>query len=90
PTTNKAEFVKAAERPTTDKVETTKKPPVRYAEMYRRTSKRNFPLVNRKLPTGNLNVSTVCCCCSRHVNTVRPKAVINMRNRVKDVQASAS
>nr|GFB78564.1 hypothetical protein [Tanacetum cinerariifolium] len=29
-----------AERPTTDKVETAKKPAVRYAEMYRRTSKR--------------------------------------------------
>nr|GEY46316.1 hypothetical protein [Tanacetum cinerariifolium] len=40
PMTNKAEFVKAAERPTTDKVETAKKPAVRYAEMYRRTSKR--------------------------------------------------
>nr|GEW53955.1 hypothetical protein [Tanacetum cinerariifolium] len=179
-----------AERPTTDKVETAKKPAVRYAEMYRRTSKRsnvsrnqrnwnnlksqqlgpdfamkkkacyncgdfshlandcrrrvqrettrsqnhaymspshrsygapmrpshrpavhrphgppmrpqyrapwvptvnrNFPPVNRKLPTCNSNVSTVCCCCSRHVNTARPKAVINRRNRVKDVQASAS
>nr|GFB25286.1 hypothetical protein [Tanacetum cinerariifolium] len=94
----------------TDKVETAKKPAVRYAEMYRRTSKRphsppmrpqyrapwvptvnrNFPSVNRKLLTGNSNVSTVCCCCSRHVNTARPKAVINRRNRVKDVQASAS
>nr|GFC84337.1 hypothetical protein [Tanacetum cinerariifolium] len=39
--TNKAEFVKAAERPTTDKVETAKKPAVRYGEMYRRTSKRS-------------------------------------------------
>nr|GEX96269.1 hypothetical protein [Tanacetum cinerariifolium] len=38
--TNKAEFVKAAERPTTDKVETAKKPAVKYAEMYIRTSKR--------------------------------------------------
>nr|GFB51285.1 hypothetical protein [Tanacetum cinerariifolium] len=51
------------------------------------TVNRNFPPVNRKLPTGNLNVSTVCCCCSRHVNTARPKVVINRRNRVKDVQA---
>nr|GEU55558.1 hypothetical protein [Tanacetum cinerariifolium] len=50
----------------------------------------NFPPVNRKLPTGNSNVSTICCCCSRHVNTARPKVVINRRNRVKDVQASAS
>nr|GFA32873.1 hypothetical protein [Tanacetum cinerariifolium] len=40
PTTNKVEFVKAAERPTTDKFETAKKPAIRYAEMYRRTSKR--------------------------------------------------
>nr|GFA81001.1 hypothetical protein [Tanacetum cinerariifolium] len=64
PTTNKAEFVKAAERPTTDKVKTAKKPAVRYAEMYRRTSK-------------------------RHVNTARPKAMINRRNRVNDVQESA-
>nr|GFC55519.1 hypothetical protein [Tanacetum cinerariifolium] len=54
------------------------------------TVNRNFPPVNRKLPTGNSNVSTVCCCCSRHVNTARPKAVINRRNRVKDAQASAS
>nr|GFC36409.1 hypothetical protein [Tanacetum cinerariifolium] len=54
------------------------------------TVNRNFPPVNRKLPTGNSNVSTVCCCCSRHVNTARPKAVINRRNRVKDVQASAN
>nr|GEX02388.1 hypothetical protein [Tanacetum cinerariifolium] len=50
------------------------------------TVNRNF----RKVPTYNSNVSTVCCCCSRHVNTARPKAVINRRNRVKDVQASAS
>nr|GFB50284.1 hypothetical protein [Tanacetum cinerariifolium] len=49
------------------------------------TVNRNFPPVNRKLPTGNLNVSTVCCCCSRHVNTARPKVVISKRNRVKDV-----
>nr|GEV24162.1 hypothetical protein [Tanacetum cinerariifolium] len=49
------------------------------------TVNRNFPPVNRKLPTGNSNVSTVCCCCSKHVNTARPKAVINRRNRVKDV-----
>nr|GEZ40523.1 hypothetical protein [Tanacetum cinerariifolium] len=53
------------------------------------TVNRNFPPVNRKLPTSNLNVSAVCCCFSRHVNTARPKAVINRRNRVKDVQASA-
>nr|GEU38374.1 hypothetical protein [Tanacetum cinerariifolium] len=31
---------KAAERPTTDKVETAKKPAVRYAELYRKTTKR--------------------------------------------------
>nr|GEX62162.1 reverse transcriptase domain-containing protein [Tanacetum cinerariifolium] len=33
-------FVKAAERPTTDKVKTAKKPAVRYAELYRRTTKK--------------------------------------------------
>nr|GFC86072.1 hypothetical protein [Tanacetum cinerariifolium] len=75
-------FVKAAERSTTNKVKTVKKPSVKYAEMYRRTTKkpnahsyanrpfqrtsavrpqyrapwvpivnRNFPPVNRKLPT---------------------------------------
>nr|GEU81492.1 reverse transcriptase domain-containing protein [Tanacetum cinerariifolium] len=34
-------------------------------------------------------VSTVCCCCSKQVNTARPKAVINRRNWVNDVKASA-
>nr|GEV38404.1 ubiquitin hydrolase [Tanacetum cinerariifolium] len=53
------------------------------------TVNRNFPTVNRKLPTGNSNVSTVCCCCSRHVNTARLKAVINRRNWVNNVKASA-
>nr|GEZ08061.1 ubiquitin hydrolase [Tanacetum cinerariifolium] len=32
-------FIKAAKRPTTNKVETAKKPAVKFAEMYRRTSK---------------------------------------------------
>nr|GEU96164.1 hypothetical protein [Tanacetum cinerariifolium] len=41
-------FVKAAERPTTDKVETAKKPAVRYAEMYRRTSKRSTVRRNQR------------------------------------------
>nr|GFA39677.1 reverse transcriptase domain-containing protein [Tanacetum cinerariifolium] len=67
-------------------------PPMRpqYRAPWVPTVNRNFPPVNRKLPTGNSNVSTICCCCLRHVNTTRPKAVINRRNRVKDVQASAS
>nr|GFC85956.1 hypothetical protein [Tanacetum cinerariifolium]GFC89067.1 hypothetical protein [Tanacetum cinerariifolium] len=67
-------------------------PPMRpqYRAPWVPTINRNFPPVNRKLPTGNSKVSTVCCCCSRHVNTARPKAVINRRNKVKDVQASAS
>nr|GEX93330.1 reverse transcriptase domain-containing protein [Tanacetum cinerariifolium] len=115
-------FVEATKRSTTNKVETVKKPSVRYAELYRKTNKkptvrgnqrnwnnlrshqlvrpqyrapwvptvnRNFPPVNRKCPTGNSNVSTVYCCCSRHVNTARPKAVINRRNWVNDVKASA-
>nr|GFA49775.1 hypothetical protein [Tanacetum cinerariifolium] len=34
-------FVKAAERPTTDKVKTAKKPAVRYAEPYKKTTKRS-------------------------------------------------
>nr|GEU49588.1 ubiquitin hydrolase [Tanacetum cinerariifolium] len=34
-------------------------------------------------------VSTVCCCYSKQVNTARPKAVINRRNWVNDVKASA-
>nr|GFB50966.1 hypothetical protein [Tanacetum cinerariifolium] len=45
-------FVKAcdrlAERPTTDKVETVKKPAVRYAELYRRTSKRSTVRGNQR------------------------------------------
>nr|GEX71775.1 ubiquitin hydrolase [Tanacetum cinerariifolium] len=53
------------------------------------TVNRNFPPVNRKLPTGNSNASTICCCCSRHVNTDRPKAVNNKRNWVNNVKASA-
>nr|GEV17181.1 hypothetical protein [Tanacetum cinerariifolium] len=36
-----------------------------------------------------LRVSTVCCCCSRQVNTARPKEVINRRNWVNDIKASA-
>nr|GFA54873.1 hypothetical protein [Tanacetum cinerariifolium] len=52
------------------------------------TVNRNFPTVKKKFPTGNSNVSTVCCCRSRHVNTARPKAVINRRNWVNDVKAS--
>nr|GEX15979.1 hypothetical protein [Tanacetum cinerariifolium] len=41
-------FVKAAERPTTDKVETAKKPAIRYVEMYRRTSKRSTVRGNQR------------------------------------------
>nr|GFD46848.1 hypothetical protein [Tanacetum cinerariifolium] len=48
PTTNKAEFMKAAKRPTTDKVETAKKPAVRYAEIYRRTLKRSTVRGNQR------------------------------------------
>nr|GFD44749.1 hypothetical protein [Tanacetum cinerariifolium] len=43
-----AKFVKAAERPTTDKVETAKKHAVRYADMYRRTSKRSTVRGNQR------------------------------------------
>nr|GFB74667.1 hypothetical protein [Tanacetum cinerariifolium] len=48
PTKNKSEFVKVAKRPTTDKVETAKKPAVRYVEMYRRTSKRSAVRGNQR------------------------------------------
>nr|GEY39115.1 hypothetical protein [Tanacetum cinerariifolium] len=41
-------FVKAAERPTTDKVETAKKPAVKYAELYRKTTKRSTVRGNQK------------------------------------------
>nr|GEY09159.1 ubiquitin hydrolase [Tanacetum cinerariifolium] len=41
-------FVKAAERPTTDKVETSKKPAVRYAELYRKTKKRSTVRGNQR------------------------------------------
>nr|GEY29926.1 reverse transcriptase domain-containing protein [Tanacetum cinerariifolium] len=74
------------DRPTenkTDKVETVKKPVVQYAELpvQRKSAVRTQSRVPR--------VSTVCCCCSRQVNTARPKAVINRRNWVNDVKASA-
>nr|GEX23356.1 retrovirus-related Pol polyprotein from transposon TNT 1-94 [Tanacetum cinerariifolium] len=41
-------FVKAAKRPTTDKVETTKKPAVKYAELYRKTTKRSTVRGNQR------------------------------------------
>nr|GEW54260.1 hypothetical protein [Tanacetum cinerariifolium] len=45
-------FVKAAERPTTNKVETAKKPAVKYAELYKKASKR--PNMN-VVPRPNVN-----------------------------------
>nr|GFD01193.1 hypothetical protein [Tanacetum cinerariifolium] len=55
-------FVKAgdrpAERPTTDKVETVKKRAVRYAKMYRRTSKRKH-LRNHKSKILNKTASQI-------------------------------
>nr|GFC22290.1 ubiquitin hydrolase [Tanacetum cinerariifolium] len=41
-------FVKVAERPTTDKVETTKKPAIKYAELYRKTTKRSTVRGNQR------------------------------------------
>nr|GEV09571.1 retrovirus-related Pol polyprotein from transposon TNT 1-94 [Tanacetum cinerariifolium] len=41
-------FVKEAERPTTNKVETTKKPAVKYAELYRKTTKRSTVRGNQR------------------------------------------
>nr|GEW31018.1 zf-CCHC domain-containing protein/UBN2 domain-containing protein [Tanacetum cinerariifolium] len=58
-------------------------------------------MVPRKILTksGTISLNTarqshlndVCCCCSRQVNTARPKAMINAvrTNRVNDVKASA-
>nr|GEU64175.1 hypothetical protein [Tanacetum cinerariifolium] len=141
-------FVKPADSPTvvkTEKKETVRKPSIKYAELYRKTTKRfngrtcstnthksNSPrpavhkthrsqirpikpnmndaqpkrtsfykpahsYAQRPFPRESavrtqsrvLRVSTVCCCCSRQVNTARPKAVINKRNWVNDVKASA-
>nr|GEV70238.1 putative ribonuclease H-like domain-containing protein [Tanacetum cinerariifolium] len=67
-------FVKATDKPTenkTDKVETAKKPPVKYAEQYRKPSKKSnvrgepkkleqFEVLTvRKFPTGSTKFSTV-------------------------------
>nr|GFC86542.1 hypothetical protein [Tanacetum cinerariifolium] len=41
-------FVKAAERPTVDKVETAKKPAVKYAKLYRKTTKRSTVRGNQR------------------------------------------
>nr|GEX15496.1 ubiquitin hydrolase [Tanacetum cinerariifolium] len=41
-------FTKAAERPTTDKVETAKKPAVKYAELYKKTTKRSTVRGNQR------------------------------------------
>nr|GEU63042.1 ribonuclease H-like domain, reverse transcriptase, RNA-dependent DNA polymerase [Tanacetum cinerariifolium] len=41
-------FVKATERPTTDKVETAKKLAVRYAKLYRKTTKRSTVMGNQR------------------------------------------
>nr|GEW29748.1 hypothetical protein [Tanacetum cinerariifolium] len=140
-------FVKAADctEVKTNKVKAARKLTVRYAEIYRRTSKspngracpkNNYksmppravvhktvrPTMRTTRPNMNdaqpkrtsvykpahsclsrpvqrkstvrtqsqvLRVSTVCCCCSRQVNTARPKAVINRRNWVNDIKASA-
>nr|GEX93290.1 hypothetical protein [Tanacetum cinerariifolium] len=49
---------------------------------------RSGPISLNTARQGHLNV--VCCCCSRQVNTARPKAVINVvrTNRVNDAKAS--
>nr|GEU80347.1 hypothetical protein [Tanacetum cinerariifolium] len=87
-------FMKAADctEVKTNKVKADRKSSIRYAEMYRRTSK-SPNACSKKISSQNSisssKVSTVCCCCSRQVNTARPKAVINRRNWVNDVKASA-
>nr|GFB94637.1 hypothetical protein [Tanacetum cinerariifolium] len=88
PTTNKAEFVKAAERPTTDKVETTKKPAVRYAEM-RRVQRETTRSQNHAYMSPSYRSYGAPMRPSYRPVGHRPH-VINRRNRVKDVQASAS
>nr|GEU86750.1 LOB domain-containing protein 6 [Tanacetum cinerariifolium] len=145
-------FVKAVDctKVKTNKVEAARKSSVRYAEMYRRTSKSPNVKKGRACPKNNythksmppravvhktvrppmrttrpnmnvaqpkrtsvykpahsylcrpvqrksgvrtqsqvLRVFTVCCCCSRQVNTAKPKAVINRRKWVNDIKASA-
>nr|GEW54097.1 hypothetical protein [Tanacetum cinerariifolium] len=93
-------FVKAGDSPKiikTNKVETARKPPVRYAEMYRNTSK--SPKVKRKQRNWNnlmnqrlgSNFEFKNKACYEQVNTARPKAMINAvrKNRFNDVKASA-
>nr|GEZ00897.1 hypothetical protein [Tanacetum cinerariifolium] len=145
-------FVKVADRSTEDKIdkkETARKSTVKYAELYRKPSKKwvdhgrswaknnnthksmsPIPDIHRpyrppirpvrsninvaqhertsfykpahsyaqrpfqresavRTQSRVLKVSTVCCCCSRQVNTARPKEVINRRNWVNDIKASA-
>nr|GEU56600.1 hypothetical protein [Tanacetum cinerariifolium] len=87
-------FVKAADSPTvieTNKDETVRKPSVKYAEMYRKTSKSSnvrvrtqvrvprVPTVNRKFPTVNKKFPTG----NSKVSTA------DMRNKGKAVKASA-
>nr|GEY29575.1 hypothetical protein [Tanacetum cinerariifolium] len=46
-------FVKVAERPTTDKVETAKKPAIKYDKLYRKTTKRLGVKIGRACPKNN-------------------------------------
>nr|GEW36685.1 hypothetical protein [Tanacetum cinerariifolium] len=55
--TNRNSFVsetrESPKRPTTDKVETTKKPAIKYAELYRKTTKRLGVKMGRECPKNN-------------------------------------
>nr|GEV93586.1 hypothetical protein [Tanacetum cinerariifolium] len=94
-------FVKATDSPTenkADKVETVRKTTVKYAELYRKTSKKSnvrvrsqfrgprVPTVNRKVPTVNRKFPTV----NRKFPTGNSKfSTADMGNKGKAVKASA-
>nr|GEX21740.1 ribonuclease H-like domain-containing protein [Tanacetum cinerariifolium] len=92
----------------TNKVKAIRKSSVKYAEMYKRTTKKPNVRGNQRnwnnlkshqldLRIKLMRVSNPDLLftdpsdlhCSRHVNTARPKAVINRRDWVNDVKASA-
>nr|GEV15375.1 hypothetical protein [Tanacetum cinerariifolium] len=75
-------FVKAADRPTedkTDKVETTRKPTVKYVKLYRRTSKSSIVRGNQR-KWNNLKSQQLGRACLKNNNTHKsmpPKAVVH-------------
>nr|GEU54935.1 hypothetical protein [Tanacetum cinerariifolium] len=85
-------FVKAgdrpAERPTTDKVETVKKPAVRYAEMYIRTSKRRikFQAQQKKKMMKKSSSSENEPCCSKDCK----KNTDSLNSKINDLKSESS